>query len=434
MLLTCLLIFSLAATASFLAWLFILLQAGRPWDFQPVGDDEAIRNPQSAIQNGGWPAVRILVPARNEAEALPRTLPALLTQDYPGPYTVCVIDDRSTDGTADVARQIAGELSRSERLHVMAGGPPPEGWVGKVWALQQGIDYLKQQTGGEQSAIRNPQSAIGALSTQYSALSTFFLLTDADILHAPSSLRRLVAESLAGGLALNSRMARLRCESRAERLLIPAFVFFFNLLYPMRRVNNPRDPAAAAAGGCMLLSGTALEKIGGGFECIRAELIDDVSLARQVKRAGLPLRLSLSRAEVLSLREYPRLEHIWKMVRRSAFTELKYSWLRLAGALLGLGLLFVVPVLACGAGLSGMAFSGPAGEVLATGLWATIKGLLSLAVMCYVYKPAVDFFQLPRRYIFALPVAGVLYGLMTVDSALRHALGAGTQWRDKRTF
>jgi hopene-associated glycosyltransferase HpnB len=407
---------SIAATLSFLAWLFILLYPARPWDFHPVGDDEPLANPPSAIRGGEWPRVSILVPARNEAETLPHTLPSLLTQDYPGPCEVVLIDDRSSDGTAETARRIAAELGRAERLRVIAGAPLPEGWVGKVWALQQGI------------------SALGArdlpLSTQHSGLSTFFLLTDADILHAPASLRRLVAESLAGGLALNSRMARLRCESAAEKLLIPAFVFFFNLLYPMRRVNDPRRRTAAAAGGCMLLSRQGLERIGGGLESIRAELIDDVSLARLVKGAGLPICLSLSRTEVLSLRAYPGLGDIWRMVRRSAFTELKHSWLRLAGALLGLGLLFVVPALAFFSGLAGMALSGDSAQPAAIGLWACLKGLLSLYAMWAAYGPAIAFFELPRRYAYTLPVAGVLYGLMTVDSALRYELGGGTQWRE----
>ena len=314
------------------------------------------------------------------------------------------MDDRSTDGTADVARRIAADVGQSSRLRVVTGAPLPEGWVGKVWALEQGCRI----------APANPQS--------------FYLLTDADILHAPSSLRRLVSESAAAGLGLNSRMARLRCQSSAERLLIPAFVFFFNLLYPMRRVNNPRDPLAAAAGGCVLLSREAIEKIG-GFACIRGEIIDDVNLARQVKSAGLRIRLSLSRTDVVSLREYPRLGDVWSMVRRSAFIELKYSWLRLAGAVLGLGLVFVAPVVAVCGGLAAVAF-GASGDVVVTGLWALCKGLLALAVMRHVYGPAVSFFGLPRRAAYSLPLAGVLYGLMTLDSARRHALGRGERWRE----
>lgn len=407
MLLIILLTVSLAATASFLAWLFILLHPARPWDLQPIGDDEPLPNPPAPANAGEWPAVSILVPARNEAASLPRTLPALLAQDYPGPYEVLLIDDRSSDGTADVARRIAGETGHGARLRVITGAPLPAGWVGKVWALEQ----------GRKEADRTPNA--------------YFLLTDADIFHAPSSLRRLVGESMAAELALNSRLARLHCESPAERLLIPAFVFFFNLLYPQRRVNNPADSAAAAAGGCMLLERVALEKIGGSFDCIRGEIIDDVNLARQVKSAGLRVRLSLSRTEVVSQRAYPRLGNIWQMVRRSAFTELKHSWLRLAVALLGLGLLFAVPVLACCIGLAGAALGAETPAATAMGLWACGKGLLSLYAMRAAYGPAIAFFELPRQYAYTLPAAGALYALMTLDSALRHAAGAGTSWRER---
>jgi len=257
----------------------------------------------------------------------------------------------------------------------------------------------------------------------------FFLLTDADIKHAPGSLRRLVSESINANLGSNSRMARLRCVSDAEKLLIPAFVYFFNLLYPMRRVNNPADPLAAGAGGCVLLSKEAIDKLGGGFESIRGEIIDDVNLARQVKGRGLPIRLSLSRTEVLSLRDYPLLADIWKMVRRTAFTELKYSWLRLAGAMAGLTLLFVVPFLALLVALLLFVLSGSELPllVLATGLLA--KSTLALILMRTVYTPAIKFFELPPHYSLMLAPAAVLYALMTVDSALRHARGSASEWR-----
>ena len=170
----------------------------------------------------------------------------------------------------------------------------------------------------------------------------YLLLTDADILHAPRSLWRLVAESEQHGLALNSRMARLRCVSAAEQLLIPAFVFFFNLLYPMRWVNQPSRCTAACAGGCVLLARSALEKIG-GFASIKGEIIDDVNLARQMKDRQLPIRLALSRHDVTSLRTYDVLASIWIMVRRTAFTELRHSVLRLIETVLGLGLLFLLP-------------------------------------------------------------------------------------------
>jgi hopene-associated glycosyltransferase HpnB len=284
-----------------------------------------------------------------------------------------------------------------------------------VWALHQGAKSITEG----QSAIRNPQSAIDG----------FVLLTDADILHAPASLRRLVTESAAVNLGLNSRMALLRCHSPAERLLIPAFVYFFNLLYPMRQINDPLDKMAGSAGGCVLLSAEALRRLGGGFESIKAEIIDDVNLARQVKGSGLPIRLSLSREDVQSLRDYPELNDIWKMVRRTAFTELRYSWLRLMGALLGLGLMFVVPLIAFLGGIVGLIFAKDAVSLFIP-LWALMKGLLALSIMRYVYGPAIRFFKLESYYAFTLPMAGVLYGLMTLDSALRHARGGRTEWRE----
>jgi hopene-associated glycosyltransferase HpnB len=397
-------ILSTLATLSALAWLFILFHPARPWDFHPVGDDEAVLElPAGAV----FPPVSILVPARNEADSLPATLPALLSQDYPGQYNIYLVDDRSADGTADVARKLAAQSRHSERLHVLSGAALPERWVGKMWALHQAAKAALA-TGGVQ----------------------FVMLTDADILHSPESLRRLVSESQNMKLGLNSRMARLRCVSKAEKLLIPAFVYFFNLLYPMRRVNHPGDKTAAAAGGCVLLSREALEKMGGGFEALRDKIIDDVNLGRTVKGHGLPIRLSLSRSEVKSLREYPVLADIWKMVTRTAFTELNFSYLRLAGAMLGLMLLFVVPLIALIGGSAAL-LAGTEAEIHVYAVWAVLKGIIGLSIMRTVYGPAVKFFELPQRYAWSLPIAGVLYGLMTFDSALKHLRGEGLKWRDK---
>lgn len=396
---------SFTATASAIAWLFLLFHPARPWDFQPVGDDgEAPAGPAN------WPPVCILVPARNEAESLPQTLPALLKQDYPGEFRIFLMDDRSSDGTADVARKLAADLNAGERLTVLNGTPLPTGWVGKMWALDQAARTALTDTRLE-----------------------YVLLTDADIYHAPGSLRRLVAESSAENLGLNSRMARLRCVSSAEKLLIPAFVYFFNLLYPMRRVNNPRDALAAAAGGCVLLSRKAVEALGGGFECVRNEIIDDVNVGRNVKARGFPIRLSLSRTEVVSLREYPVLGDIWQMVRRTAFTELKYSNTRLLGAVAGLLLLFVVPVVSLLTGLVLLSYvwNGGAAELLMPSAWAALKGAVALAAMRLIYGPATAFFGLGEKHAWSLPVAGVLYGLMTIDSALQSWRGKGVRWRDK---
>lgn len=390
-------------TLSLLIWLYILFDPARPWDFSPVGDDGPVPAiPASTVA----PDLCILVPARNEAESLPRTLPALLAQDYPGAYRILLIDDRSDDGTAEIARKIAAESGHSERLLVIKGQPLPDKWTGKVWALDQGV----------KAAFASGKPG-------------FFLLTDADILHAPASVRRLVSESMTGNLALNSRMARLRCASPAERMLIPAFVFFFNLLYPMRKVNDAANKMAAAAGGCVLLSAQAVEHIGGGFESIRSEIIDDVNLGRQVKKHKLPIRLSLSRTEVVSLREYPLVDDIWRMVRRTAFTELKYSWLRLAGSIFGLLLLFVIPFLAFFAGVFVISLQGDLGARI-LGLAAIGKGALVLAIMRVTYSPAVRFFELPATYSYTLPWSGVLYGMMTFDSALRYARGKRLEWRN----
>ncbi len=247
-------------------WLGVLAGTARAWDLRPIAEDEP---PPSDPER--WPSVTVLVPARNEARVLPASLPALLAQDYPGQWRVVLVDDRSSDDTAGVAQALG-----SARLRVIAGSEIPQGWVGKVWALEQGAVAAKNDP------------------------ARYYLLTDADIRHAPGSLRRLVAESEIGGLALNSRMARLHCHSPAERLLIPPFLLFFNLLYPMRRVNDPRSRVAAAAGGCVLVRRDALERAG-GFAAIRDRVIDDVSLARLVKRPDEPIRLSVSRGDVTSL-------------------------------------------------------------------------------------------------------------------------------------
>lgn len=398
---------------SFLVWLGVLLHPARPWDCRPVGDDGPLPPSLSS-----WPSVCILVPARNEQDSLPDTLPTLLTQEYPGECAVVVIDDRSQDGTADIARAIAKEYGAENRLTVIAGTPLPGGWVGKVWALEQGAAYCGVSSQATSSfKITKPH---------------YVLLTDADIRHAPCSLQRLVTESEEGRLALNSRMARLRCVSGPERLLIPPFVFFFNLLYPMRQVNDPHHPLAGAAGGCILLQTAALERIG-GFSCIKDRIIDDVSLARRIKHEGGTIRLTLSRGEVESRRKYDSLHTVWVMVRRTAFTELRYSWSRLLGTLVGMALMFIVPPVWTFGGMgllltarpqplwSGMPLSA---FVLMSGLWAWI-------IMVIVYLPAVRFFRLPFLWCLTLPIAGVLYEGMTLDSAIRYVTGLRIGWRDQ---
>ena len=362
--------------AALLAWVAVLLRPSRAWDLRPVAEDE-LAPPEPAA----WPSVCALVPARNERACLPRTLPALEVQDYPGPWRIVLVDDRSDDGTAGVARALAGPATT-----VIEGRPLPAGWTGKVWALEQ--------------------------AAQAAGPADYLLLTDADIRHARGSLRRLVAESEAAGLALNSRMARLCAVSAAERLLVPPFLFFFNLLYPMRLVNRGRT--AAAAGGCILLRHDALERAG-GLAAIRGEVIDDISLARAVRRTGGRLRLSVSRRDVVSLREYGSLRAFWGTVRRTAFTELRHSWARLALAVAALALLFAAPPVLLATAAAGR----PLPALLGAAAWAA---------MALAFAPTVRYFGLPLAWAFSLPLAGVLYGAMTVDSALRWAAGRRRAW------
>jgi len=404
---------------SILIWLGVFLHPARPWDFQPVGEDE-----DSPPVPQTWPSVCVLVPARNESESLPNTLPALLQQDYPGNFAVILIDDRSTDGTADIARQVAKRAGARNRLTVISGTSLPEGWVGKVWALAQGAAYCGLQIADD--GLQSETAELQIRTPQY------FLLTDADILHSSTSLRRLVAESEKDRLALNSRMARLRCISSAEHLLIPAFVFFFNLLYPMRRVNNQHSAVAAAAGGCVLLASPALERAG-GFACIKNKTIDDVSLAQQIKTLNLPIRLTLSRHAVESLRTYDSLATVWAMVRRTAFTELRHSWLRLAGTIIGLTLMFLLPLFwVCGGTiLTFMIMLGGTNLSLPWSIVFIVEGLCAWMLIALVYRPAVLFFGLSGWWSWMLPFAGILYGAMTIDSAFRHIAGLGLGWRDR---
>jgi hopene-associated glycosyltransferase HpnB len=369
----------------------VLLHPARPWDLRPT-DEEGDPPPEPAA----WPAVAVLVPARNEAQTLPQTMPALLAQDYPGDWSVVLVDDRSRDGTAAVARSLA---AGDPRLRAVEGAPLPEGWVGKVWALEQ----------ARREACPGPGGAPELL-----------LMTDADIRHAPGSLRRLVAEAQATNLDLVSRMARLRCSSRAERLLIPPFVLFFLLLYPLRQANRDGGRVAAAAGGCMLVRASALEAAG-GLTAIRGALIDDLALAGAVKRAGGRVRLRRSEGAVASVRAYDDVAGVWRMVRRSAFTQLRRSWLLLGGTLMGLALLFVVPVACVAAGLVAVALGDADG-------WAPLAaGAIGWTLAAIVALPAVRAFGLRPAWALTLPVSGALYGGMTLDSALHGPRGGG--WR-----
>lgn len=342
-----------------------------------------------------WPSVCAVVPARNEASLLPATLRSLLLQDYPGPFKVILVDDQSTDGTAKVAQQIAQNLNRNSQLEICSTTPLPPGWSGKLWAIEQGI----------QQAERHP-------------CSEYLLLTDADIEHNPLNLRQLVAKAKQENLDLVSLMVLLRCQSFWEQVLVPAFVFFFQKLYPFRWVNDPNKSTAAAAGGCLLIRGAALTQAG-GIQVVRQALIDDCALAQAIKSSGQGwIWLGLS-ASTRSLRPYPNLETIWEMVARTAFTQLNYSPLLLLGTILGMGLIYgIPPIMAILGGL--------------TGTWpVAIAGLAGWLLMAGAYLPTLRLYRCSPLLAFGLPAIALLYTLMTLDSALRHWRGQGGAWKGR---
>ena len=273
-------------------WLYLLLLHRGFWLLRE-------RDTAAVTQPAAWPSVVAVVPARNEADVIQQSVGSLVAQEYPGPFHIVLVDDLSDDGSADLARGLG-----SDRLTVLAGGPRPSGWTGKLWAMQQGSDL---------ATTLQPE---------------FFWFTDADIAHSPDNLRQLVARAESGGRVLVSLMARLHCKSTAEHFLIPAFVFFFDMLFPFGAVNNPRSKVAAAAGGCMLARRAALEKAG-GIAAIRHNIIDDCALGRAMKAQG-PVWLGLTDRAV-SLRPYPHISDIRHMVTRTAYAQLGYSPLVLVG-------------------------------------------------------------------------------------------------------
>jgi hopene-associated glycosyltransferase HpnB len=377
---------SLAAWIPAVIWVFLLLGRGFFWRTD-------IRLPP-APPPATWPAVSIVVPARDEASMLPQTMPGLLNQDYAGRAEVIMVDDGSSDRTAEVAGAMAGEGTRLG-LRVLSGAARPPGWVGKTWALQQGTEA----------------AADGALHPE------FVLFTDADIEHPPDSLSRLVAFAVSTERDLVSLMARLRTVTRWEKLLVPSFVYFFAQLYPFQLVGRRRSRTAAAAGGCLLVRRQALARAG-GVEAIAGAVIDDVALGRAVKRSGGALWLGFT-SEVTSVRPYPGLTDLWHMVTRSAYTQLRHSPAALAGAVAGLAAIYLGPfaVLVTGA-VSGH------GEVL-------LAGLVAWLLMTTSYLPMVRYYQLSPLWALSLPLSAGMYATMTIDSGRRHRRGQGATWKGR---
>ena len=372
------------AAVSLAAWLWLLLCQGFFWRTD-------IRLPRREDPDV-WPSVCVVVPARDEAAVLPASLPSLLAQDYPGRAEIFLVDDGSADGTGDLARELA-RTHGGLPLTVDSPGEPPAGWTGKLWAVRHGIGLAR---------ARAPE---------------YLLLTDADIAHAPDSLRELVAAARTGGFDVVSQMARLRVESVWERLVVPAFVYFFAQLYPFRRIGGERTRTAAAAGGCVLLRAETAERARIP-DAIRHAVIDDVALARAVKGGGGRIWLGLAE-RVDSVRPYPRLHDLWRMVSRSAYAQLRHNPLLLLGTVLGLALVYLVPPVALIVGAAG-------GDTT-----AALVGGLAWLVMTGTYVPMLRYYRQPLWLAPLLPFTAFLYLLMTVDSAVQHYRGRGAAWKGR---
>jgi hopene-associated glycosyltransferase HpnB len=358
-------------------WLYLLV--GRDWFWQMNERDTLAEPPPPQI----WPSVVAVVPARNEAGVIKASIGSLLAQDYQGELRVILVDDQSDDGTGELARAL-----NSEKLIVLTGGPRLPGWTGKLWAMDQGVRH---------AATFAPE---------------FLWLTDADIAHSPDNLSRLVARAQSGGKVLVSLMARLSCRTAAEHFLVPAFVFFFDMLFPFGAVNDPARRSAAAAGGCMLARRSALEAAG-GIDAIRHNIIDDCALARAMKAQG-PIWLGLTDRAV-SLRPYERLSEIRQMVSRSAYAQLDYSPLLLAATLAGLVIVYIAPVMTA---------------LFAWGV-SQLAGWLAWAIMALMFQPILRFYRLSPLWGIALPLIGAFYAGFTLDSAIQYWLGRGGMWKGR---
>jgi len=373
---------TLVAALALAIWLYLLAGRGGFWLLREREEREGAGAPAL------WPSIVAIVPARDEAEMLPAALPSLIQQDYPGSFRIFVVDDHSADGTAEAVLTIAADLGAADRVQALVGAALPSGWTGKLWAMEQGV------------------AAAEASAPDY------LLLTDADIYYGPGALRRLAARACRTRSVLTSIMVRLRTDAMAERVLIPAFVFFFRMLYPFAWVNDPRARTAAAAGGCMLVDRQTLQAAG-GLASIRSALIDDCALGALLKARG-QIWLGLSN-EIRSLRPYPRVDDIRRMVVRSAYAQLRYSPLLLGLCACGMAVVYVVPpVLAL--------FVGGLAGALGWAAWL---------LMALAFAPMLRFYGRSLLWGAALPLIAALYLLFTLQSAIEHRLGRGGMWKGR---
>jgi len=363
-------------------WAYLLSAHGGFWKVWRLG---AVVPAQDAVPG----IVAVVIPARDEAQVIARTVQSLLAQTCSDAIRIFIVDDHSSDGTAEAARQAAFDCGRPQAVEVISGSPLPKGWTGKLWAVQQGVT---------RALLLKP---------------AFLLLTDADIQHSPANVATLIAIAETGGYDLTSFMVTLHCRSLAERLLIPPFVFFFFMLYPPAWIRDSRRRVAGAAGGCMLLRPPALERAG-GIAAIRAHIIDDCALARAIKQTGGKVWLGLTH-ETSSTREYGSFAEIERMIARTAFNQLQHSALLLAGAVAGLAIAYLLP--------SALLFSGNA---LLVGM-----GILCLLLMALAHVPMVRFYDLNPAWALTLPLSATFYLFATLHSAVRFWSGSGGEWKGR---
>ena len=360
----------LIGSVSLAAWIYLLFFRGGFWRIRTNSDPPLVTPDKS---------VAVIVPARNEETVVGQAIASLLGQDYPGPFQVFLVDDHSTDATIQAA-------GTHNRLTIVQAGPIPAGWTGKLWAVSEGLKHAERHQ------------------------PDYILLTDADIVHAPDSVSRLVARAQANDLDLTSWMVKLRCRTLAERALIPAFVFFFFMLYPPAWIASRRHKTAGAAGGCMLVRRSALERIG-GIAAIRGELIDDCALAQAIKPAG-NVWLGVT-DDTQSIRPYDTFKEIGRMISRSAFTQLCYSMLLLGAILAGMAAIYLAPPL-----------------LLLTHAARPI-GLATWALMTISYVPVLRFYRVPLAWAPLLPLIALFYMAATLDSAFRYWAGRGGEWKGR---
>jgi hopene-associated glycosyltransferase HpnB len=371
------------AIVAFVIWVYLLVARGGFWLCRE-------RDDITPVPPANWPRVTAVIPARNEADCIAQSIGSLVQQDYPGDFSIVLVDDDSRDDTAAIARRTAAALDVRRSISVVTGRELAPGWTGKLWALRQGID----------------------VATTVSHPPDYLLLTDADIVHESNSVSALVVRAERGSFVFVSLMAKLRCKSFAECSHIPAFVFFFQMLFPFSWVNEAGRKTAAAAGGCILVREDALRKAG-GVESIRGALIDDCSLARRLKSVG-PIWIGLTN-RVHSIRRYDSLQDVKHMISRSAYAQLNYSSLLLAGTTIGMALTFL---------------AGPVLAMFGEGM-PRLLGAIVWVFMLLAFQPMLRFYQVPLWWGAALPAIATAYMVYTLESAYRYACGQGGSWKGR---